>query len=78
MSFIDSYKQEIIQKIALKLTPELKEDYLQDRPCKLEEGSIELWKVVSVRIEDCDLPIEKQSFSCTLRYFLIKKVNIDI
>jgi len=65
MSFIDNKKQESDPKIALKLTPELKEDYLQDRPCKLDKGSIELWKVVSVLSEDCDLSIEQQSFSCT-------------
>jgi hypothetical protein len=65
MSFIDNKKQESDPKIALKLTPELQEDYLQDRPCKLKEGSIELWKVVSVHSGNCDLPIEQQSFSCT-------------
>ena len=65
MSFIDNEKQENESIISLKLAPELKEDYLQDRPCRLKEGSIELWKVVSVLIGDCDLPIEQQSFSCT-------------
>ena len=65
MSFIDNKKQESDPKIALKLTPELKEDYLQNRPCKLEKDSIELWKVVSVLSGDCDLPIEKQCLSCT-------------
>jgi hypothetical protein len=65
MSFIDNKKQEIDPKIVLKLMPELKEDHLQDHPCKLEEGSIELWKVENVLIGDSDLPIEKQCFSCT-------------
>jgi hypothetical protein len=65
MNFIDNKKQEGDPEIALKLTPELKEDYLQDRPCKFEKGSIGLWKVVSVLSGDCDLPIEQQSFSCT-------------
>ena len=65
MSFIDNKKQESDPKISLKLTLELKEEYLQDRPCKLEKGSIELWKVVSVLSGDCNLPIEQQSFSCT-------------
>jgi hypothetical protein len=65
MSCINKKKQENDPKISLKLTPELKEDYLQDHPCKFEKGSIELWKLVSVLGEDCDLPIEEQSFSCT-------------
>jgi len=65
MSFTDNKKQEIDPKIALKLMPELKGDYPQNHPCKLEEGSIELGKVESVLIGDCDLPIEKQCFSCT-------------
>ncbi len=65
MSFIDNKKQKSDPKIALKSTPELKEDHLQDHPCKLDKGSIELWKVVSVLSGDCDLPIEQQSFSCT-------------
>src|SRR5271157_2587264 len=65
MSFIDNKKQESDPEIALKLTPELKEDDLQDRPCKLEKGSIELWKLVSVLSEICDLPIEKQCLSLT-------------
>jgi hypothetical protein len=65
MSFINNRKQESDPKIALKLTPKLKEDHLQDRPCTLDKGSIELWKVVSVLSGDCDLPIEQQSFSCT-------------
>ena len=65
MSFIDNKKQETDPKIASKLIPELKEDYLQNHPCKLEEGSIELWKVESVLIGDCDLPIEERGFSCT-------------
>ena len=58
MSFTDNKKQEIDSKVTLKLIPKLKGDYLQDHPCKLEEGSVELWKVESVLIGDCDLPIE--------------------
>jgi len=65
MSFIDNKKQESDPKISLKLKPELTEEYLQNRPYKLEIDSIELWKVVSVLSGDCDLPIEQQSFSCT-------------
>jgi hypothetical protein len=34
VSFTDNKKQEIDPKIALKLMPELKEDYLQHHPCK--------------------------------------------
>jgi hypothetical protein len=65
MSFIENNMQAGDPQIPLKLTPELEEDYLQNRPCSLEKGSIELWKVVSVLIGDCDLPIEQQSFACT-------------
>ena len=57
--------QEIDPKIALKLMPELKEDYLQDLPFKLEECAIESWKVISVPIEDCDPSIEKPCFLYT-------------
>ena len=63
MSFIDNKKQESDLKMSLELTPELKEDYFQDRPCKLEKGSIDLWKIVSILSGECDLPIEQQSFS---------------
>jgi hypothetical protein len=55
MSFIDNKRQEIDPKIELKLTPKL----------KVEEDEIELWKVVNVLNEDCDLPIEKRCFLCT-------------
>ena len=65
MSFIDNKKQESDPEFVLQIMPELKEDYLKDRPCKLEKDSIEIWKVVSVLNGDCDLPIEQQSFSCT-------------
>jgi len=41
MSLSENKKQEIDSKIALKLTPELKRDYLQDLPFKLEECAIE-------------------------------------
>jgi hypothetical protein len=69
MSFIDNKKQESDPKISLKLKPELTEDYLQNRPCKLEKDSIEHWKVVSVLSRDCDLPLEKQCFSCNPVFF---------
>ncbi len=65
MSIYAGYKQEISPEVALLMLPEFKEDFLQDRPCKLEKGSIELWEVISVLSGDCDLPIEQQSFSCT-------------
>jgi hypothetical protein len=65
MSFIENEKQEIDPKIALKLTPELKGDYLQDLPFKLEECTIESWKVISVPIEDCNPSLEKQCFLYT-------------
>ena len=65
MSLIDSHKQKISSETALEIMPELKEDYLQDRPCKWEEGTIQLWKVASVLIEDCNPSIEKYSFLCT-------------
>ena len=77
MSFIDSYKQEISPEVALLMMPELKEDFLQDRPCKWEEITIELWKVASALIEDCDPSIENNLF-CALRYFLMTKANMDI
>ena len=47
------------------MMPELKEDYLQHHPCKWEEVTIQLWKVASARVEDCDLLIEKYSLLCT-------------
>ena len=59
MSFIDNREQEIDPKISLKLMPELKEDYLQDLPFKLEECTVESWKVISVPSENCDSSIEK-------------------
>ncbi len=59
MSFIDNRKQEFDPKISLKLTPELKEDYLQDLPFKLEECTVESWKVLSVPSENFDSSIEK-------------------
>ena len=70
MSFIENEKQEIDPKIALKLTPELKGDYLQDLPFKLEECTIESWKVISVPIEDCNPSLEKP-------YFLYTPVLLD-
>jgi hypothetical protein len=69
MSFIDDYRQEISPEFALQLMPELNEDYLQDRPCKWEEDTIQLWKVASALIEDCDPSIEKHSFLCTPVFF---------
>jgi hypothetical protein len=59
MSFIGNKKQETDPEIASKLMPELKEDYLQELPFKLEECAVESWEVVSVPIEDCDPSIEK-------------------
>ncbi len=41
MSFIDSYKQEINPEVVSEIMPELKEDYLQDHPCKWEEVRIQ-------------------------------------
>src|SRR5208283_1925359 len=66
---IDNYRQEINPEIALKLMPYLKEDYLEDRPCKWEESIIELWKIASALIEDCDPSIEKHSILCTPIFF---------
>ena len=65
MSFIDSYRQEISPELALKMMPELKEDYLQHHQCKWEEVTIQLWEVASARIEDCNPLIEKYSLLCT-------------
>ena len=65
MSFIDDYRQEISPEFALQMMPELKEDYLQHHPCKWEEVTIQLWKVASARIEDCDPLIEKYSLLYT-------------
>ena len=65
MSFSDNERQEIDPKIALKLMPELKEDYPQDLPFKLEECAIESWKGISVPIEDGDPSIEKPCFLYT-------------
>jgi hypothetical protein len=70
MSFIENEKQGIDPKIALKLTPELKGDYFQDLPFKLEECTIESWKVISVPIEDCNPSLEKP-------YFLYTPVLLD-
>jgi hypothetical protein len=42
VGLIDNYRQEINPEIALKIMPYLKEDYLEDRPCKWEESTIEL------------------------------------
>ena len=38
--------------------PELKEDFLQAHPCKWEEVMIQLLRVATARIEDCDPLIE--------------------
>ncbi len=65
MSFIDSYKQEIDPEFALQMMPELKEDYLQQHPCKWEKDRIQLWSVASARVEDCAPSIEKYSLLCT-------------
>ncbi len=69
MSFIDDYRQEISPEFALQMMPKLNEDYLQDRRCKWEEGTIQLWKVASALIVDCDPSIEKHSFLCTPVFF---------
>ena len=37
MSFFESYKQEISPEVALLIMPELKEDYIKDKPCKWRE-----------------------------------------
>ena len=65
MSFIENKKQEIDPKIELKFTPELKEDYPQDLPFKLEECAIDSWKVISVPIKDCEPSIVKSCFLYT-------------
>ena len=65
MSFIDDYRQEISQELALQMMPELKEDYLQHHQCKWEEVTIQLLEVARARIEDCDPLIEKYSLLCT-------------
>ncbi len=69
MSFFESYKQEISPEVALLIMPELKEDYIKDKPCKWRKGRIALWEVASARIEDCDPSIEKYSILCTLVFF---------
>jgi hypothetical protein len=65
MVFIDSYKHEISPEVVSEIMPELKEDFLQAHPCKWEEVTIQLWRVATARIEDCNPSIEKHSFLCT-------------
>jgi hypothetical protein len=65
MVFIDSYKHEISPEFASEIMPELKEDFLQAHPCKWEEVMIQLLRVATARIEDCDPLIEKYSFLYT-------------
>jgi hypothetical protein len=65
MVFIDSYKHEISPEFASEIMPELKEDFLQAHTCKWEEVTIQLLRVATARIEDCDPLIEKHSFLCT-------------
>ena len=65
MIFIDSYKHEISPEFASELLPELKEDFLRAHPCKWDEVTIQLWRVATARIEDCNPLIEKHSFLCT-------------
>jgi len=65
MVFIDSYKHEISPEFASELLPELKEDFLRAHPCKWDEVTIQLWRVATARIEDCNPLIEKHSFLCT-------------
>lgn len=69
MGLINNYRQEINTEIALKLMPCLKEDYLEDRPCKWDESTIELWKIASALTGDCDPSIEKHSILCTPIFF---------
>jgi len=65
MVSIDSYKHEISPEFASELLPELKEDFLRAHPCKWDEVTIQLWRVATARIEDCNPLIEKHSFLCT-------------
>ena len=65
MVFIESYKHEISSEFASELLPELKEDFLRAHPCKWDEVTIQLWRVATARIEDCNPLIEKHSFLCT-------------
>ena len=65
MVFIDSYKHEISPEVASLMMPELKEDFLRAHPCEWEEITIQLWRVATARIQDCDPLIEKYSFLCT-------------
>ena len=65
MVFIDSYRHEISPEVASLMRPELKEDFLQAHPCKWDEVTIQLWRVATARIEDCNPLIEKYSFLCT-------------
>ena len=65
MVFIDSYKHKISPEVASELLPELKEDFLRAHPCKWDEVTIQLWRVATARIEDCNPLIEKYSFLCT-------------
>jgi len=65
MIFIDSYKHEISPEFASELLPELKEDFLRAHPCKWDEVTIQLWRVATARIHDCNPLIEKHSFLCT-------------
>jgi hypothetical protein len=65
MVFIDSYRHEISPEVASLMRPELKEDFLQAHPCKWDEITIQLWRVATARIEDCNPLIEKHSFLCT-------------
>jgi hypothetical protein len=65
MVFIDSYKHEISPEFASELLPELKDDFLRAHPCKWDEVTIQLWRVATARIEDCNPLIEKHSFLCT-------------
>ena len=63
--FFDSDRQKIDLELTLELMPKLKEAYLQDHPCKLEEDTIQILKVTSAQIEDCHPLIEKSSFAYT-------------
>lgn len=69
MFFIDSGKQEISPELMVQMMPELKEAYFHNHPFKWKKGRIELWKVATACIEDCDPSIERYSFLCTPVFF---------
>ena len=62
-------KQEISPELMLQMMPELKESYLHNHPFKWKKGSIQLRRVATACIEDCDPSIERYSFLCTPVFF---------